>query len=240
MDTILVVVTLGSFIASFINAAFATGGIYILLAASTAVLPLTAAIPLQSVFAFGSLIARIGFFWAHIRWAIVAAFSLGALSGVYFGARLLVSLPEATIAIALGLVLLTLVWWPRINWRPPIKHPFIIVGVFLSFLGTLFGVGGVLQPTIMRTELKKLQITGTLAACLIILDVMKITGYVSFGFDYRDYIPHIVLATIAGFAGTWAGKHVTHHVSERAFRHVFKALITVVALRLIYKGWTLL
>lgn len=235
----LVVITAGSFVASFVNAAFATGGIYILLASSTSVLPLTAAVPLQTVFALGSLLARIGFFFTHIRWPIVAAFTLGAVVGVYFGIDVFVSLSEPTIAVALGGLLLMLIWFPQVNWRIPLKHPFFLVGGIHAFLSTIFGVGTLLQPAILRTDLVKLQITGTLAASLAILDVFKVTGYVSHGFDYTPYIPHIVLATVAGFAGTWAGRRITHHVSERMFRLVFRGLITLVAVRLLYRGWSL-
>ena len=233
------VITAGSFVASFVNAAFATGGIYILLASSSAVLPLTVAVPLQSVLALGSLLARIGFFFKHITWPIVIAFACGSIIGVYFGARIFISLSEATIALLLGCLLLLLIWFPRVEWRMPVKHPFFFVGGIHAFLGTIFGVGTVLQPAILRTGLLKLQITGTLAAGLAIMEVFKITGYAAYGFDYTSYIPHIGLATVAGFTGTWAGKRVTHHISETTFRLVFKWLITLVAIRLLYRGWSL-
>jgi hypothetical protein len=56
----LVVIALGCFLASIVNAALATGGIYITLAATTAVLPVGVAIPLAdgSGFAVAS--------WAHL------------------------------------------------------------------------------------------------------------------------------------------------------------------------------
>ena len=238
-DTALVVITLGSFAAAFVNAAFATGGVYIMLLASVSVLPISAAVPLQSVFAAGSLLARMHLFWHHIDWRIVRVFVVGCLVGVYFGTRNFIALPDATISILLGIVLLILIWLPKGAIRLPIKQPFFFVGTVHSFLGAMFGVGGVLQPFLLRTELMKLQITGTLAACLLTLDVMKATGYVSFGFSYFDYVPHIIGATVAGFIGTWIGKRVTHHVSEALFRRVFRLLVSVVALRLIYKGWAL-
>jgi len=236
-DLTLVVIALGSFVASFVNAAFATGGIYILLASSSAVLPLTAAVPLQSVFAFGSLLARVIFFWSHIRWPIVAAFGLGSAIGVFFGARVFVSLSEGNIALFLGLFLLVLVWFPAVAWRSPIRHPFFFVGILHAFIGTVFGIGSLLQPILLRSEMVKLQILSTLAACMMTMDVFKIAGYASYGFDYLAYVPHIVLATVMGFAGTWAGRRVTHHISERAFRLVFKLLISAAAVRLLVKAW---
>ena len=318
----LLVVTAGGLLAAFINAAFATGGIYLILASSSFVFPLSVAIPLQSAFAFASLAARIAYFRQYIYWPIVGLFVIGSVFGVAIGSTVFVALPEATIALLLGLFLLVLIWMPSVRQdagshdtglhhagthiagtpgaspkssafsnvqstgttkqsakaqrssaqgaspqsnssqsttargvvtesdvtkseatervakrnQQPLTWIFLPVGVAHSFLGTVFGVGTLLQPTILRTTLTKLQITGTLAACLLCMDVFKLTGYIAHGFDYRDYWPHIVCATIAGFIGTVAGKRVTHRVSEQTFRLVFKWLITLVAIRLIYRG----
>lgn len=235
MDWAVFIVTLGSFVASFVNAAFATGGVYILLIASSSVLPLTAAVPLQSAFAAASLIARVALFWPHIEWRIVRMFFVGCLLGVVIGTWTFAALPEQTIALVLGLVLLLLIWMPRFP-ALPLKQPFIFVGVIHSYLGSVFGVGGVLQPLLLRTNLLKMQLTGTLAAAMLSLDLLKVFAYNSIGFSYLDYLPHIIGATIAGFAGTWAGKRITHRVSEALFRRVFRVLVSVVALRFIYIG----
>ena len=238
IDSAVIVVTLGGLVASFVNAAFATGGVYIVLLTSVSVLPVSAAVPLQSAFCAGSLVARVGFFWHHIVWQIVIVFTLGCLIGVYFGARTFVAMPDSLISLLLGIVLLVLIWAPKLKTSLPIRHPFFFVGIIHSYLGALFGVGGVLQPVILRTDLVKLQITGTLAVCLLALDVMKAAGYTSFGFNYLDYVPHIIGATIAGFIGTWLGKRLAHKVSEQAFRIVFRLLVSLASLRLIYQGLT--
>lgn len=236
MVTELIVISIGNFIASFVNAAFATGGVYILLSSSSFVLPLTAAVPLQSAFAFSSLLGRIILFWKEIRWSIVVAFMLGSAIGVFLGTRIFVQLNDSLIGILLGCVLLTLIWFPKVNWRIPLKHPFFPVGIVHSFVGTLFGVGGFLQPLLLRTDLLKAQLTGTLAACLLSMDIFKIAGYISIGFRYQDYWLHIALATVAGFVGTYVGKRVTHLVSEVTFRRVFRVLISVVAVRMLLLG----
>lgn len=240
MDTSLIVITLGSLGASFVNAAFATGGVYVLLLSTLAVLPASAAIPLQSPLSAGSLAARIGLFWKDIQWRIVATFVFGCLFGVYFGARAFAAASDALLQLLLGVMLMALIWLPKPGGAGRIRHPFVYVGVVHSFVGTMFGVGGILQSFIIRTDLKKAQITGTLAACMLLLDVMKVASYVSLGFRYQDYIPHIILATLAGFAGTWLGKRATVHVSERTFRIVFRWLVTLIALRLVYKGWMMM
>lgn len=236
MDYTFWVITIGSFVAGFVNAAFATGGVYVLLAASASVFPMTTVVPLQSVFAFSSLMGRVYFFWQHINWPMVKAVVLGAAIGVTVGTLIFVNLNERMIAICLGALLLFWVWMPKFNTKLSVKHPFFYLGILHSFLATMFGVGALLQPAVLRTDLKKLQITGTLAAMMLTLDIFKIIGYLSIGFDYTDYIPHIIGASIAGVLGTWVGKRITHHISETLFRTVFKSLITVVAIRLLYRG----
>jgi len=236
MDSAIIVITLASFCASFVNAVFATGGVYITLLASVLVLPISAAVPLQSAFAAGSLVARIIYFWSNIQWDIVGMFVFGCLFGVYFGTRTFVSLPETHLTLLLGCVLLVLIWAPALKSARPIPAPFVFVGAIHSYLGAMFGVGGVLQPIIIRTKLTRIAITGTLAAAMASLDVMKVAGYISFGFSYFDYVPHILGATLAGFLGTWVGKRVSFRISETGFRRVFRILVSLVALRLIYKG----
>ncbi len=186
--------------------------------------------------AFSSLVARVYYFRCEIRWAIVLAFALGSVIGVALGARVFAGMNEGSIALLLGILLLILIWYPITQWRIPLKHPFFPVGIAHSFIDTIFGAGALLQPAILRTGLTKLEITGTLAACLILMDVMKMTGYVGFGFNYLDYLPHIITGMLAGIAGTWAGKRITHRMSDAVFRRVFKLLIMAVAIRFIVKG----
>lgn len=208
-----------------------------MLIASASVLPISAAIPLQTAFAAGSLGSRLYFFWQHINWQIVKWFVFGSLFGVYLGTLSFASFADKNLTIVLGVVILLLVWLPNNPRQPTFKRPFLYTGMLHSYLGALLGVGGILQPIILRTALSKLQITGTLAACLLSLDVMKTAGYIHLGFSYLDYLPHIMGATIAGYLGTWLGKKITVSIPEQLFRHVFRSIVSLAALRLIYKGF---
>jgi uncharacterized membrane protein YfcA len=239
MFTILLIIAIGSFFMGFVNAAFATGGFYIMLAASSAIFPLAVAVPLQPALVFTSLLSRMMFFWAHIRWPIVLAFSAGAVPGVIIGARIFVNLSEAAISLLLGSMLLILMWMPTGKLRIPMKHPFFAVGALHAFMSTLFGVGAIIQSAIFRTSLMKLQISSTMAAALLTMETLKLIGYAAHDFDYRQYVSHIIVASLAGIAGTWAGKRVVHAISERVFRNLFRCLITLMAVRLLVRGWML-
>ena len=232
------VISVGCFVAALVNAAVATGGVYIMLAASSAVLPLAAAIPMQSALGAPSLAARIVSFWQDINWPIFLMFAPAAAVGVLVGAQIFVSLDEGVIALLLGALLLALVWLVPQGVALNLPRQFLYVGGLHGCFGTIFGVGLFLQPAILRTGLNRQQITGTLAVCLLGLEAMKATGYVSFGFSYADYWPHILAGAIAGITGALIGKRLGDRIPERQFRLVFRIIVTLAGLRLMAKGVT--
>lgn len=239
MEFTATVITLGSFIAAYVNASFATGGVYFVIAACSSVMPLGLTVPLQPALVYSSLLGRIAYFRAHIKWPIVLAFTSGSVIGVFLGTQVFTRLSEFTLSLLVGGVLLLLVWLPRFRWRIPLKHPFFLIGCVHSFLSTLLAITPILQVAIFRTSLLKLQIISTLAACFFAQETLRIIGYAAHGFDYGRYLPLILLANAAGIAGTWTGKRTSHLISETTFRLVFRWLMTAIALRLLYRAWLL-
>ena len=228
-----------SFMASAISGAFAIGGGFLMLAVIAAFLPVSSVVPMHSVLMLGTSIGRWWFFWPFIQWRIVIPFVLGCMLGAPLGARVYLTLPEMVIALVVGIFMLGAVWFPPVPWRIPLRHPFFVVGIVHSFLSAMFSFGGVMQPLIMRTQLDKMQIIATLAVSLLFMNLAKIGGYMMFGFDFRPYVLLIGVAAVAGVAGAGVGRHLAERVPEEKFRLVFKAIMTVLAVRLLYRAWIL-
>ena len=152
MDLSVIIVTLGSLVAAFINAAFATGGVYVLLAAGSAVFPMTIAVPLMPLLAFASLTSRVFFFWKHIAWHIVIHDFIGSSVGVFHGFNTFIMIPEALLSLIIGCLLLILIWVGNFKLPTGSSKVFILVGLVHSFVATIFGVGAFLQPAILRTD----------------------------------------------------------------------------------------
>ncbi len=235
-DTTALIIIAGSLVASIFNAAFSVGGAMIILAITSTVLPVQAIVPIHSTLLIGSTLTRVMFFWEYIDWKIVIPFLLGALAGAFIGARIYIELPETFIALAIGVVMLVAIWLPRVSWRPRLRHPWAVVGFTHSLLSTLFAYGAVLHAVILHTGLKRQQIVGTLGGCLSGMSIFKIVGYASFGFDYSPYYHVIAAAVTVSLIGTAIGKMIVDKLSEQKFRFIFRALITVTALRLLYVG----
>lgn len=218
------------------NAAFSNGGAMIILAITSAVLPVSAIVPIHSTLLIGSTATRAVVFRSHIDWRIAGPFLVGTVIAVAIAARLYVELPESAIAIAIATVMLVAIWLPAISWRPKIRHPWAIVGFIHSFFSTLFAYGALLHAVILHSGLGRREVVGTMAAALTGMGVLKIAGYAANGFDYRPYLTIIAASLVAAVLGTWVGKLVNDRVSEKTFRVVFKVLVTVTAIRLIWVG----
>ncbi len=238
IDGALYVIVFGSFVAAVCNAAFSSGGALIVLATTSAVLPITAVVPIHSTLLIGSTTSRAILFRDHIDWRIAGPFLVGSAIAVAIAARIYVELPARAIGIAIAVVMLVAIWLPAISWRPRIRHPWAVVGFIHSFLSTLFAYGALLHALILHTGLGRRQVVGTMAIALTGMGVFKIAGYALNGFDYGPYLATIVLSIIAAFVGTWVGKLIIDRVSERTFHLVFRVLLTLTAIRLVYAAVT--
>jgi uncharacterized membrane protein YfcA len=236
VDSTFIAVVAGSFAAAVANAMFSAGGAMIVLAVTSTVLPIQAIVPVHSTLLIGSTATRIVFFWQFIDWKIVWPFIAGSLLGALVGARIYVELPEAIIATAIAVLMLVALWLPGIRWRPRIRHPWVIVGFFHTLISTLFAYGALLHSVILHTGLARRQVIGTMAGALTGMGVFKIVGYAYFGFDYAPYLPMILAALVMSFAGTAVGKRLGDGLSESRFRLVYRILVTLTALRLMYTG----
>ena len=235
-DTTFYIIVAGSFLAAVVNAAFSAGGALIILAVTSFVLPVSAIVPIHSTLLIGSTSSRTLLFWRDIDWKIAGPFLVGSVFAVAIGSRIYVELPDSIIATAISIVMLFAIWLPQVRWRPRLKHPWAIVGFIHSLLSTLFAYGALLHAVILHTGLKKRQIVATMAASLTGMGIFKISGYTLNGFDYGPYLQIIVFAIAAAFLGTWIGKMIVDRISEALFRTVFRVLVTVTALRLLYVG----
>ena len=235
-----VLIVIGSFFSAYVSAAFAVGGGFIMLAIVSSVVPITTAVPMHAWMMLGLSLGRFWYFRREIVWRIVMPFLLGALIGVFIGGRVYFDLSEFLLSLVIGLLILAAVWMPKVQWGSRIPTPYFWVGVIHSFLSTLFSFGGLFQPLMIRAALSKLQIVGTLAAGLLFMNVLKLSAYSYYGFDYGPYLSVIFFAILAAIPGAYLGKKTLHRIPEDKFRLIFRIIMSCFALRLLYKAWTLL
>ncbi|MCB2065176.1 MAG: sulfite exporter TauE/SafE family protein [Erythrobacter sp.] len=232
----LLLLAAASFSAAAVSASLSVGGGYVLFGATTLLYPLPVAIALQPVLSYSSLVARSLAFREATLWGIVRPFTLGSLGGVALGLVVYHAIPERGLALGVGLLMLVLAWsrlpLPQVHSRAGL----VGVGAAHALSGTVLGMGSILQPVLLNAGIDRRALVGTFATCLLVLEAIRCLGYAATGFGYRPYLLAVVVSTLAGFAGTWAGKQVIGRIPERAFRAIVTVLITVLAIRLLVRA----
>ena len=78
----------------------------------------------------------------------------------------------------------------------------------------------------------------TMGALMICSHVTKIVAFGVMGIALNAYIP-LIISMVAGAAmGNWIGGKMLDRMPEQVFRTLFKVLITILGLRLIWVGAT--
>ena len=236
MDNLLLVLPAVSLLGAFVSTVTGMGGGLIILATCTLVLPLTAAVPVSGVLVMAGQAARTIQFHREINRSIARPFIPGAIIGATIGSFIYFSMPELLIAFMLATVMLWFCWVPagdtgrRLAQKIP--WPYFWVGIVHTFLSTIAGVGGLFQSLMVNSSMNKMQIVATIAGTLLFMSLFKTLAYISAGFSFMPYLWVIVLCWIAGYLGTWLGRHSLHRISDRVFRHLIRIMVTLFAFRL--------
>ena len=224
-----------SFLGSFITAALGLGGGSLVLATLALFLPPAVLIPVHGTVQLGSNLGRAALMRSDILTGIVPAFLIGTLLGAAIGVQFVIALPIALLQGVLAAFILYSTWAPKFRARAPGKRTFFGVGVLSAFLTMFVGATGPLvAPFAAAASDQRQQVVATHAALMTIQHGLKIVAFGVVGFAFGPYLPLLAGLLGCGFAGTDVGRHLLHRLPERAFRIGLKAILTAIALRLLY------
>ena len=99
----------------------------------------------------------------------------------------------------------------------------MIVGVIAPILGAI----------IVRRDLKKEEIVGTLGFFGVIGNLFKIIGFTFVGFSFAKYWPLLAVMVPAAVLGARVGRMFLSRVDERLFLICFRLMLGMLALKLI-------
>ena len=224
---------------SFITAAFGLGGGVVLLGALATLLPPAALIPVHGVVQVGSNVGRTAIMARHIRFDILLPFALGAMAGAAVGGLIAVRLPPWLFHLGLGLFILWAAWGKA---PPALGHKTLALGgAVSSFLTMFFGATGPFVASVIRTlKLDRLQHVGTFSACMVTQHGVKVAVFGLLGFAYAPWLPFMAAMIATGFLGTLVGRRVLQGFSDDRFRLVLNGVLTLLALRLLWRAGSLL
>lgn len=231
---ILVVATV---LSSALTAVVGAGGGTFLLALMLLHMPPAEAIPAHGVVQMVSNIARTWLLRRHLAWPIVWRFTAPLPAGSALGLWLFHLLPEAVVRILIGgMILLTLALQRlrRMRERDMPIWGFVPLGFVTGALNMIVGViGPVLGAFMVRKDLRKEQIVGTLGLFGVAGNLVKLVGFTLAGASLGRHAPLLAAMSVAGLFGNVIGRHVLDRLDEQLFRLAFQAVLIGLAAKLI-------
>ena len=222
---------------STLTAVLGVGGGMLLISVMTVAMPPAAIVPIHGVAQLASNASRGIFALKEISWRIVWPFLCGCLLGSLIGSNLLIRFPSEFLPIPLGIFILVMTWLPQ--WKKNFRLPgrFFSLGLVQAVLTLFVGATGPLNmPILLREGLSKDRIVVTASALMTIVHLVKILTFGILGFAFSNYLPLMTGMVIAVIAGSFVGTKLRARVPEQLFKNIFKWLLTILALRMIFRA----
>lgn len=227
-----------SFLTATFTAAVGLGGGIVMIAVLASILPPAVAIPVHGAVQLGANCGRVAIMRRNVDWGLVGLFTAGGLVGVTIAASLFVALSRSTLQAVLGVFVLYSVWSPRLRPANVPRWSYPLVGAAASFV-TMFvgGTGPFVAAFLSPERLGRHGLVATQAACTALQHGLKVVAFGAIGFLYLPWFPLLAVMIAVGLVGTFVGRNLLNRLSDRVFLHVFRAVLTVLGLRLLWAAF---
>ncbi|MFK7853617.1 MAG: sulfite exporter TauE/SafE family protein [Granulosicoccus sp.] len=226
-----------SFVTSAISATFGLGGGIALLIALLSFVPPIIALPVHALVQLGSNAGRAWILRPHIMKGVLQWFIPGTLLGVFLASQIVFVLPTTALQLLLALFILWSIWAPRLSSIPVSEKHYLGVGGITSFATMFLGATGPLLAVFLSPErYGRDRTVATHAACMSMQHLVKIIAFGFLGVVLLDWMPLVLAMVGSGLVGTWIGAGLLRRIPEASFKIAFKAVLTLLAVRLLYKA----
>lgn len=231
------ILSIAAFCTSALTAVVGAGGGTALIVIMLQMMNPAAAIPVHGAVQLASNITRTWLLWDHMVWPIIWRFALLLPVGVALGLWLFQGLPSALIQALIGAFVLVSLATRNLAALKDKDLPlwvFVPVGFVTGILNMIVGViAPILGVLVVRNDLKKEQVVGTLGFFGLIGNLLKIAGFTVVGFSFAAYGPTIVCMVPAAILGARVGRAVLANLNERIFMGAFRIMLAGLALKLL-------
>ncbi len=190
-----------------------------------------------------SSLSRISLFWNNIKWKIVFWFVPPAIPAAWLGAKLLTYLNPVYLEILIAIFLLsnlTLIIRPKIQSSSTEDKPKIflsLIGASAGFVSGLTGAVGLLfNKFYLRYGLSKEEIVATRAANELLIHILKLLLYFSFGLLTYRVLSFGFLIGIAAIIATFFIKRLLPYLSEAMFQKIGYGAMVIAGIGMLLNG----
>lgn len=201
-------------------------------------LPLPQTLLLVGIIHFFGDLWKILLFRQGIRWKLIISFGIPGAIASFFGARLIFSVHEATLARLLGIILIAYAAYLFANRSFKVREQQAVAvgaGALSGFLAGIFGVGGAVRAMFLSAfDLPKAVYIATSGALASIIDITRLGAYFAGGAKlsllYWQFLPLLI---ILSFFGAQVAQKIVGHIPQKQFRMVVAIFLLLVGLRLL-------
>lgn len=222
------------FITSCLTAVIGMGGGVLLLMLMPGLVPTPAILPIHALTQLASNLSRAAFGWRAVDLAIIPAFTLGALAGVWLGAQVYQWLDVRWLPALIGGFILVFTWLPLPVVRGGGQLALALLGFCQTGLGMLAGATGPLGAAVLlqRNTERDWLVVNT-AVYMSLNHSLRVFAFFTIGFSFAPWWPLVAAMVVAGIAGSWVGTRLRGLVPRQNFHKWFRLLVTLLALRMI-------
>ncbi|MEZ4281992.1 MAG: sulfite exporter TauE/SafE family protein [Myxococcota bacterium] len=228
---------------SVVSAILGMAGGILLLAVMLLYLDPVIAIPVHAIAQLASNTSRSLAHWRSIRRDLVLPYLVLLLPAGLLSIPLTRHAPPDLLRALIGVFVLIATWrreWLLLGLHPetvPLGLRFTLVGGLAGLLGPVVGATGpFIAPFFLGLGLGRFELIGTMAACQATGHLAKIGLFGAGGFAFGRHAPLYLGMILAVVAGTALGTRILGFIPEQRFAAIFKAALTLLALRLIAAG----
>lgn len=227
--------TVGSFLTHFFGMVTGAAGGLLLLAILATVFPPVIVVPMHTLVQLATNIGRVALMWRYVVRDVLSPFLAGSVIGALLGAQIFVALSTGLLQGIIALFILLTGWLPSVAGMGTTRGRFSLVGLVATFFGVFVSATGtMISPFVQHATPDRRNYTATYGALLAIMHTTKLAAFLSVGIALGAYAPLIIAMTGAGIAATWVGRMTLDRMPERLFRTVFRIILTLLAIRLLY------
>jgi uncharacterized protein len=191
------------------------------------ILPVAAVIPLHGVNQFFSNVTRASLLRQYIDWKILFSFAGGSFIGIMCSSFVYKTY-RIEWAVYLGICLLNLltVFKPKTSLLYLKQSGYFLLGICGSFISLFSGaVGPFYGPFFMREDWSKEERMARFAAAQSFGHLLKVPVFMSFGFSFGAFLPHIVLMFVGSLVGTHYGVKKLKKIDSKGWEKVIKSIL---------------
>ncbi len=200
----------------------------------------TVAVPLHAATQFVSNLSRTIAFRKHVEWRAAGWFLLTAAPTPFLIAPFVARAEVHWIELLLAALILFSLRPTRDDTEPLPQTPaFLLAGFLNGTIGMFVSATGLFVGRLfLRPEWSKETVVATLAMTQTLGHLLRVLGYASVGFAVTERLDLLLPLVIAVIVGTIAGRALHDRLDETRFRRLFKAILAVLSLKLIWDGLT--